>query len=153
NGWPEFTSAFDEFMRREGVIGGSAVMLRNGKAVARHDAGMGDREAGQPADSETIYHWGSITKTLTAVAIMQLRDRGLLTLDDPITRWVPELRQVHDPFGSIDSVTIRMLLSHTSGFQDPTWPYGNGHAWEPFEPTRWEQLVSMMPYQQLQFRP
>src|SRR5690606_40828659 len=35
----------------------------------------------------------------------------------------------------------------------PTWPYGNGHAWEPFEPTRWEQLVSMMPYQQLQFRP
>ncbi|HLS47951.1 MAG TPA: serine hydrolase domain-containing protein, partial [Gemmatimonadales bacterium] len=102
---------------------------------------------------ETIYHWGSITKTLTAVAIMQLRDRGLLSLDDPITRWVPELRRMHDPFGSMDSVTIRMLLSHTSGFQDPTWPYGNGHAWEPFEPTRWEQLVSMMPYQQLHFRP
>src|SRR5690606_26055763 len=100
-GWPEFTSAFDGFMREEGVIGGSAVLLRDGKVVARHDVGMGDREAGQAADPKTIYHWGSITKTLTAVAIMQLRDRGLLSLDDPITRWVPELRQMHDPFERI----------------------------------------------------
>jgi CubicO group peptidase (beta-lactamase class C family) len=84
---------------------------------------------------------------------MQLRDRGRLTLDDPITRYVPELRQVHDGFGSMDDVTLRMLLSHSAGFQNPTWPYGEGRPWEPFEPTRWEQLVSMMPYQELAFAP
>ena len=84
---------------------------------------------------------------------MQLRDRGLFTLQDPITRWIPELRQVHDPYGSIDAVTLRMLLSHSSGFQNPTWPYGTGAAWEPFEPTAWSQLVAMMPWQELHFAP
>jgi CubicO group peptidase (beta-lactamase class C family) len=84
---------------------------------------------------------------------MQLRDRGKLSLDDRIVRWVPELRSMHDPYGMMDSITIRMLLSHTAGFQNGTWPYGNDRAWEPFEPTTWNQLVAMMPYQQLLFRP
>ena len=46
------------------------------------------------ATDSTIYHWGSITKTLTAIAILQLRDRGRLSLDDHITRYLPELRRV-----------------------------------------------------------
>jgi CubicO group peptidase (beta-lactamase class C family) len=70
-----------------------------------------------------------------------------------VTRWVPELRQVHDSYGSIDAITIRMLLGHSAGFQDPTWPYTQGEAWEPFEPTRWDQLVAMMPYQEIHFAP
>jgi CubicO group peptidase (beta-lactamase class C family) len=151
--WGEFTRAFDRFMSEEGVLGGGAVLVRGGRPSAWHQRGQADRDAGQAADSATIYHWGSITKTLTAVGIMQLRDRGLLSLDDPITRWVPELRQLHNPFGSTDSITLRMLLSHSAGFQDPTWPYGEGKAWEPFEPTRWEQLVAMMPYQEVRFAP
>src|SRR4029078_5865735 len=40
-----------------------------------------------------------------------------------------------------------------AGFQNPTWPYGNNQSWEPFEPTTWNQLVAMMPYQQLVFKP
>lgn len=151
--WRAFTRAFDAFLATEGVLGGGTVLVQDGRIVARHDVGLADRDAREAADSATIYHWGSITKTLTAIGIMQLRDRGLLTLDDPITRWVPELRQMHDPFGSIDSITIRMLLSHSAGFQDPTWPYGAGKSWEPFEPVRWEQLVSMMPYQEVHFAP
>jgi CubicO group peptidase (beta-lactamase class C family) len=66
---------------------------------------------------------------------------------------VPEVRAIHDPYGMIDSITIRMLLSHTAGFQNGTWPYGDGKPWEPFEPTTWNQLVAMMPYQELHFRP
>lgn len=151
--WTEFTRAFDHFISAEGVLGGGAVLVRDGRPSAWHHSGEADREAGQAADSATIYHWGSITKTLTAIAIMQLRDRGLLTLDDPITRWVPELRQLHNRFGTTDSITLRMLLSHSAGLQDPTWPYGEGRAWEPFEPTRWEQLVAMMPYQEIRFAP
>ena len=60
---------------------------------------------------------------------------------------------MHDPFGLMDSITIRMLLSHTAGFQNGTWPYGNDKPWQPFEPTTWNQLVAMMPYQELLFRP
>ena len=151
--WEAAVKAFDDLMATDRVVGGTLVLAKPGVVVARYDAGMADRDRQQPASAGTLYHWGSITKTLTAVAVLQLRDRGLLSLDDPITRWVPELRQIHNPFGPMDGITLRMLLSHSAGFQDPTWPYGEGKPWEPFEPTRWEQLVAMMPYQEIHFAP
>jgi CubicO group peptidase (beta-lactamase class C family) len=151
--WRDFTRAFDAYAAADSVMGGAALFLRDGRITARHDLGWADRDARQRADTSTIYHWASVTKTLGAVAVLQLRDRGLLSLDDRVTRWIPELRQVHDPYGSMDSLTIRMLLSHSSGLQNPTWPWSRGRAWEPFEPTHWEQLVAMMPYQELRFAP
>ena len=151
--WGAFTAAFDRYAQGDGVVGGSVVVLRDGRVLARHAWGRGDMRVARPPEEGAVYHWASITKTLTAVAVLQLRDRGRLTLDDPIVRYVPELRQVHDAYGPIDDVTLRTLLSHSAGFQNPTWPYGEGRSWEPFEPTRWEQLVAMMPYQELGFRP
>ena len=153
SGWSEFTRAFQAYADSDQVVGASVVLMKNGRVVARHEAGQANREKRIPVDSQTIFHWGSITKSLTAISIMQLRDRGKLSLDDRIVRWVPELRSMHDPFGMMDSITIRMLLSHTAGFQGGTWPYGNNQPWEPFEPTTWNQLVAMMPYQRLLFRP
>lgn len=152
-GWAEFARRFDALADSGRVVGASAVLVRDGRIVARHDFGLADRSRGQRVTDRSLFHYGSITKTLTAIAVMQLRDRGKLTLDDRIVRWIPELRQVHDAYGSIDSITIRMLLSHSSGFQNPTWPYSRGRSWEPFEPTTWDQLVAMMPYQELVFRP
>jgi CubicO group peptidase (beta-lactamase class C family) len=151
--WAAFTTQFDQYARSDSIIGASVWVIANGRVVARHEYGWADRERGQRVDTATIYHWASITKTLTGIAIMQLRDRGRLSLDDPVTKWIPELRQVHDPYGSIDSVTIAMLLSHAAGFQNPTWPWKKGLPWEPFEPTRWSQLVAMMPYEALLFKP
>jgi CubicO group peptidase (beta-lactamase class C family) len=153
NGWTEFTRLFDAYADSDRVVGASAFVMRDGRVLARHNYGFADRTAGKRVDDRSIFHWGSVTKTLTAISIMQLRDRGKLTLDDRVTRWVPELRQIHDPYGMIDSITIRMLMSHSAGFQNPTWPYGSGEEWEPFEPTTWNQLVAMMPYQQLLFKP
>ncbi len=151
--WRDFTRTFDALADTAGIVGGSALLVRDGRIVARHDYGLADRARAQRVDERTLFHYGSITKTLTAIAIMQLRDRGRLTLDDRVTRYIPELRRLHDPHGAIDSITIRMLLTHSAGFQNPTWPYTTGKAWEPFEPTTWEQLVAMMPYQELLFRP
>ena len=152
-GWDAFVRSVDAYAARDGIVGASVLIARQGRVPARHDFGWADRDARQRVDTQTIYHWGSITKTLTAVAVMQLRDRGRLSLDDPVTRYVPELREVHNPWGSMDGVTVGMLLSHSAGFQAPTWPYTTGEAWEPFEPTRWEQLVAMLPYQRLLFAP
>ncbi|HXV90166.1 MAG TPA: serine hydrolase domain-containing protein [Gemmatimonadales bacterium] len=152
-GWDTFVRSFDAYAAGDSVVGASVLVVERGRVIARHDRGWADRERRQPADSNTIYHWGSITKTLTAVAVMQLRDRGRLSLEEPVTRYVPELRDVHNPWGSMDEVTIGMLLSHSAGFQGPTWPWTTGEPWEPFEPTRWEQLVAMLPYQRLWFAP
>jgi len=152
-GWNDFKKVFQSYVDSDKVVGASVVVLKAGRETGRYDTGFADRAAGVRVDSQTIYHWGSITKSLTGISIMQLRDRGKLSLDDKIVRWMPELRAVHDPYGMMDSITIRMLLSHTAGFQGPTWPYGNDQPWEPFEPTTWNQLVAMMPYQTLQFKP
>jgi len=104
-------------------------------------------------DENTIYHWASITKTFTGIAIMQLRDRGRLKLDDPILKYLPELRAVHNPYGDMSEVTLRQLLSHSAGFRDATWPWGGDKPWHPHEPQRWEQLVAMMPYTEILFKP
>ena len=152
-GWSDFKQLFQTYVDSDKVVGASAIVMKAGKETARYDVGFADKSANVRVDSQTIFHWGSITKSLTAISIMQLRDRGKLSLDDKIVRWVPELRAMHDPYSMIDSITIRMLLSHTAGFQNPTWPYGNNQPWEPFEPTTWNQLVAMMPYQQLVFKP
>jgi CubicO group peptidase (beta-lactamase class C family) len=151
--WPAFTQLFDTSVDQDKIVGASTLLVRDGRVAARHQHGLADRAAGQPVTERTIFHYASITKTLTAIAIMQLRDRGRLKLEDRVLRFVPELRRVHNPYGSMDDITIRMLLSHSGGFQNPTWPYKRGKPWEPFEPTGWEQLVAMMPYQEISFKP
>ena len=150
--WPSFTRTFAAYVDSDKVVGAGVVFMKNGRVVARYDTGFADRTANIRVDDKSIYHWGSITKTLTAISIMQLRDRGKLSLDDKIVRYVPELRTMHDAYGMMDSITLRMLLSHTAGFQGATWPYGNDKPWEPFEPTTWNQLVAKMAYQHLDFR-
>ena len=149
-----FQTAFDRYVHDDGIVGAAYVVLDRGKITESHQVGLADRDLGQPVDANTIFHWASITKTLTAVAVMQLRDRGKLSLDDPIVKYVPELRRVHAEDDWIARVTIRHLLSHSAGFQSPTWPYrDDSKPWQPFEPTEWSQLVAMMPYQQLDFEP
>jgi CubicO group peptidase (beta-lactamase class C family) len=151
--WHAFTRLLDDLAPADHVVGAAAILVQDGRIAARHHYGMSDRERGEHVGERTIFHYASITKTLTAVATLQLRDRGRLTLDDAVTRYLPELRQLHDPYGALDRITIRMLLSHSAGFQNPTWPYTEGKAWQPFEPTTWAQLVAMMPYQELLFEP
>jgi len=151
--WTGFTRLFDSSVDHDRIVGASVLLVQDGRVVAHHEHGLADREKAKEINEHTIFHYGSITKTLTAIAIMQLRDRRKLSLDDQVTRYIPELRLVHDPYGSIDNVTIRMLLSHSAGFQNATWPYKQGKPWEPFEPTTWNQLVAMMPYQEVLFQP
>ena len=148
-----FSAAFSDFVHADGTVGASYIVLDQGQITDSGTWGMADASLKQPVDQNTVFHWGSITKTLTAVAIMQLRDRGKLSLDDPIVKYVPELTHVHSQDNAISRVTLRQLLSHTAGFQTPTWPYKEGKPWEPFEPTEWSQLVAMMPYQELAFTP
>ncbi|MBS0502555.1 MAG: beta-lactamase family protein [Proteobacteria bacterium] len=139
-------------MRRAGIAGSSFYVVRDGRTVVADHLGDQDADAHVPVDARTIYHWASITKTMTGIAIMQLRDRGLLTLDDPIVRYVPELAQVHNPFGDTNAITLRQLMSHSAGFGGATWTWRE-HDWQPFEPKSWAQLAAMLPYTEVKFRP
>ena len=149
-----FNQAFDKYVNEDSIVGAAWVTVADGRPTNWHFTGLADREVNQVVDEHTIFHWGSITKTLTAVAIMQLRDRGRISLDDSITKYVPELVRIHSEYGPVSQVTLKQLLSHSAGFQNPTWPYRDDNKpWQPFEPTEWAQLVAMMPYQELAFKP
>jgi CubicO group peptidase (beta-lactamase class C family) len=151
--WGDIVSEWRSQLAREGIVGASLARVQDGHIVSLETQGMADLERGHAVDDETIYHWASITKTFTAISILQLRDRGMLSLDDPIVDYVPELRAVHNPYGSMEGITIRQLLSHSAGFRGGTWPYAGGEPWQPHEPTEWSQLVAMIPYTQIHFQP
>lgn len=156
-----FHARFDSELSRRGVVGGGFALVDgvgNGMAPATEVFfGKANLSTGQPVDAGTSYNWASITKTFTAIAILQLRDRGRLSLDDPAVKYVPELREVHNAYGPIEAITIRQLLTHGAGFRNPTWPWGcdddKDCGWEPFEPTQWSQVVAMLPYTHIDFQP
>jgi len=152
-----FHHAFVAALTAHGVVGGGFALVHGHESPAEYFFGEARLGSEQPVDAETAYNWASITKTMTAIAILQLRDRGKLALDDPAVRYVPELREVHDAFGPIEAITIRHLLTHSAGFRNPTWPWDCDDAkncdWQPFEPTRWAQVAAMLPYTQIAFKP
>ncbi|MGO8997054.1 MAG: serine hydrolase domain-containing protein [Polyangiaceae bacterium] len=136
------------------IVGGAALVEHGGRVVAAGYYGLADLAAHRPVDAETLWHWGSVTKLFTTVAILQLRDRGLLNLDDPATKYLPELRAMHTPAGSVDAITIRHLLTHRSGMRASTFPWHDwSKTWQPFAPPGWGQLAAMMPYSELAFAP
>ncbi|HUL72716.1 MAG TPA: serine hydrolase domain-containing protein [Vicinamibacterales bacterium] len=153
-GWTDVRPFYLHALEQHAIVGSAlAIVTEGGVIAARENAGLRDRDARLPVTNDTIFHWASITKTFTAIALMQLRDRGLVTLDDPIVKYVPELRKVSNPYGPMDAITLRHLLSHSAGFRAATWPWGTGEDWQPFEPPGWEQLVGMMPYTRIEFPP
>lgn len=151
--WEHVRGEYRSWLREYGVVGSSLVVLDRERVLAEEFAGQARLEKNQAVDRETIYHWASITKTMTAIAIMQLRDRGRLRLDDSITDYLPELRAVHNPHGPMQAITLRHLLTHSAGLRNPTWPWGGDRPWHPFEPKEWSQLVAMLPYTEILFPP
>jgi CubicO group peptidase (beta-lactamase class C family) len=92
------------------VPGASVIVIRNGDVVFRKSFGMANLEERIASMPQTHYRLASVTKQFTAAAILTLRDRGKLSLDDRITRFLPPLPE--------NSITIRQLLTHTSGLVD-----------------------------------
>lgn len=85
--------------------------------------GLADLAAGRPATPATVYRIGSITKTFTATALLQLRDAGRLSLDDPVRRHLPWFG-VRGPSPEGPEITVRHLLTHTAGLpRDAPLPY------------------------------
>jgi CubicO group peptidase (beta-lactamase class C family) len=94
------------------VPGAAVLVLRDGQPVVRASYGLADLETGTPAKPETNYRLASVTKQFTAASILLLAEDGRLTLDDRGHTWLPSLPK------AAETVTIRHLLTHTSGLID-----------------------------------
>jgi CubicO group peptidase (beta-lactamase class C family) len=115
----------------------SAAAVRGGELIWSEAVGVADVESGEEATPDHQYRVASITKTVTAVGVMRLRDEGRLALDDPLDRHLP---------GAAHRLTIRGLLAHLSGLQREV----PGEVWETLEmPTREELLPKLAEAEQL----
>ena len=99
-------------------VGANAAVYQNGKCLYLRSVGYADREAGLAMTPDTIFRIYSMTKPVTAAAVMQLTERGLLHPDMPVSAFLPEFRdfQVYDPDGSThlaaNELRIQHLLNH-----------------------------------------
>ncbi len=151
--YEKIKAAYEQELKQSGIVGSSFVFLKDNKILAREFYGAANLEKNQKTDENTIYHWASNTKPFTGIAIMQLRDRGLLKLDDSVVKYLPELQIVHNPYGKMNEITIRQLMNHSAGFRNSTFPYKNGKDWQPFEPQKYAQVEAMLPFTEILFKP
>lgn len=101
-------------LRSTGVPGASVAVVQHGRVVLTRAYGRANLERQTPATSEMRYALGSISKQFTATAMLLLQQDGKLKIDDPVGKYIPGLSRGNE-------VTIRQILSHTSGYQD-FWP-------------------------------
>jgi CubicO group peptidase (beta-lactamase class C family) len=99
-------------LAQDRAVGAVVAVVRGGDTLFFRGYGRMDVEADVPMRTDAVFGIGSITKQFTAAAILRLRDEGKLSLDDDVTKWLPDF----DTRGN--RVPLRRLLDHTSGIRD-----------------------------------
>ena len=106
-------------LRRLHIPGASLAIVRDGRIIKAQGYGLANIELGTAATRNTVYEIGSNTKQFTAAAVMLLVEEGKIDLDDKITKFFPQAPE------SWSVISVRHLLSHTSGIQNhvavPGW--------------------------------
>jgi CubicO group peptidase (beta-lactamase class C family) len=125
--WDEALSTFASHLAAdvaEDDVGGIvAGVMVDGDLVWAQAFGWADRASRTPMSTASVSRTGSISKSVTAVVMMQLVDRGIITLDEPVRRHLPEIDALGHPRSGAAPITYRHLASHTAGLiREPDWP-------------------------------
>lgn len=102
-------------------IPGAVTLVANAKGVLHLQAvGMADPAGKIPLRTDSIFWIASMTKPITGAAILMLQDEGKLSVDDPVSKYVPELGKLKTPSGAPANLTLKHLMTHTSGLAEAT---------------------------------
>ncbi len=155
--YSEFEPVLKQFeaLLAEGVVADSVGAISAGVVVGDQliwakGFGMADRERGIPADAETIYRTGSISKSFTAVVLAQLAEQGVLDLDDPVEKYLPVIEYLTDKPEGTEPITLRQLASHTAGLiREPRLPRAAAGPIEVWE----DKIIASIPFTAFQSPP
>ena len=131
---------------------GAAVgIVRDGKLAWSHGYGFKNLDSEEAPGGDTLFRVASITKTFTGTAIYQLRDRGLLELDDPLVRHIPEFAGAVPRKAAIEEVTLRRMLCHHSGLMSyaPT----DGRYWNTYVWPSMAEILNVIPEMEVSIEP
>ncbi len=107
-------AVIDAALAERRIVGGQILVARDGETAYARAAGHADRETGAPMRRDTILRYASLSKPVVTVAALALAEEGVVDLDAPVTRYLPDFRpKMQD--GSEPVITLRHLLTHTSG--------------------------------------
>ena len=123
------------FLADSNVVGVSVGVEHGSDVIVRGGWGLADRRTGRKATAETVYRLGSSSKQFTAALVMKLVERGVVGLDDPVDRHLPQMPR------KWLGITIRQLLNHTSGVPNFT-DTGSGNWAKKLSPAGLLALVS-----------
>ena len=114
-------SAIRDFRETQDIPGIVAGVVDLDRSIVR-SSGVAQIASGRPITERTIFRIASMTKSFTALAVLQLRDDGILRLDDAVSTYVPEIVRIDNRTSDSAPVTLRHLLSHLAGFvSDDAW--------------------------------
>ena len=120
--FPEIDRAFLNFAESGGAPGVAWGVIIDGALVHSGATGARDVPSNAKAMPDSVFRIASMTKNFAALSIMKLRDQGRLSLDAPVSRYVPELRTLPYPTTDSPLITVRHLLTHSEGFpEDNPW--------------------------------
>ncbi|WP_157816014.1 serine hydrolase domain-containing protein [Spirosoma pollinicola] len=126
----ESETYFEDKLKTDKIVGLSAAIIMDGKVIWKKGFGYADQQTKTPMTVNTVVNIGSVTKTFTALSVMQLEERGLLDIQKPLTTYLPTFHPLTRPGIPLDSVTVKTLITHTSGIQSDVWKnsdLGSGH--------------------------
>ena len=95
------------------IVGAVVLVARRGELAYARAAGQSDRETGRAMSLDTIFRASSLTKPIVTAAVLSLVESGVLGLDDPVIRWLPNFQPTFE--GQAPTITLRHLITHTAG--------------------------------------
>ena len=105
--------AIDRALAERRIVGATVLVSREGRLAYSRHAGLADRDAGRPVADDTIFRLASLTKPMVTAAALSLVEAGVIALEDPVTRWLPDFQPQYE--GRAPAITVRQLLTHTAG--------------------------------------
>ncbi len=112
---PGIDAAMQGLIAAGEIAGAVTVVVKPDGIVHLEPHGFADLATQHPMATDTVFWIASMTKPVTGVAVAMLIDDGLLDIDDPVDRYVPEFKDLKTPAGRPARITIRQILTHTSG--------------------------------------
>lgn len=112
----QIAKRMQEFVDQKQISGAVTLVANRGGIIHLEAVGSADLENQRPMGSDTMFCIASMTKPVTATAVMILQDEGKLSIDDPVSKYVPEFSEVALPAGKPkQAITLRHCLTHTAG--------------------------------------